>query len=146
MRVLTLGAVAVAFCIGPTWLAAQSIDQPSIVETVISAGPQPDKSYKIAVVLRDGRRLSLEIPPAEAIKIVNGISAAAGLGAQKQQIVTVVHDISIQADSQGRLIILVPRSQSGPLEPLGIPVTGADQFIQLFQQKAAETRANAMRH
>jgi hypothetical protein len=39
-----------------------------------------------------------------------------------------------------------PHIRTGPLEPFAIPIGGADQFLQLFEQKAAETKANAAKN
>ena len=125
-------------------ISAQEIEPPVVVERVISAHPQLDgKAYVLSVMLKGGRQLSFEIPPAEAVKIVDGLSEAAGSGSQKQQVVALVQGMSIQADAQGRAVVLQPRTSTGPLKSLAIPIEGADRFLQLFQQKAAETRANA---
>ena len=50
---------------------------------------------------------------------------------------------SMQAESQGRFVILQPIGTSGPLTPLAIPLQGADAFTKQFQQKAAEAKAIA---
>lgn len=51
----------------------------------------------------------------------------------------------IQADPQGKFVLLQPQTIAGPLEALAIPVEGADRFVQLFQQRTADTKANAAR-
>jgi hypothetical protein len=144
MRMMPL-FVAIALCIEPTWLVAQEgVDPSTSVETVVSAGPESDgKAYKLSVKFKNGRQLSIDIPSAEAVKIVDGLSVPAVAGAQKEQIVTVVQGISIQADAQGRAVILLPRGGAGPLTPLAIPIEGADRVLQLLQQKIAEAKANA---
>jgi hypothetical protein len=143
MRVPVIVALAF-FGLLPETIAAQEIETPAVVERVISANPElHGKAYVLSVMLKDGRRLSFEIPPAEAVKIVDGLSKAAGSDSQKHQVVALVQSMSIQADAQGRAVVLQPRTSAGPLESLAIPIEGADRFVQLFQQKAAETRANA---
>jgi hypothetical protein len=122
----------------------QDIEKLGVIERVISASPAPDgKAYMLSVTLKGGERLFLGVPLAEAVKIVDGLTRPVGSGSQKQQVVAVVHGMSIQADPQGRAVLLQPRTSAGPLEPLAIPIEGADRFVQLFQQKAAETKANA---
>jgi hypothetical protein len=54
-----------------------------------------------------------------------------------------VQTVGIQADAQGKFVLLQPRTSAGSLEALAIPIEGADRFLQLFQQKAAETKANS---
>lgn len=76
---------------------------------------------------------------------MDGLSKASGVGTQTRQIVGLVQDMSIQADLQGRAVVLIARGATGPFEPLAIPIGGIDRFIQLLQQKAEETRANAAR-
>jgi hypothetical protein len=110
---------------------------------VLSASPAEDgKAYALSVLLQDGRRLSLELSPPDAAKIVDGLSKLAGSGPQKQQLVAVVQGVGIQADPHGKFVVLQPRSNAGSLQALAIPLEGADRFLQLFQQKVAETKAN----
>src|SRR6516165_2304013 len=131
--------VGLAFC-----GVAQESANPAVVESVISAAPEADgKAYLLSVMLKDGRQLSLQVQAADAVKIIDGLSKTAGPGSQKAQIVALVQSMSIQADAQGRFVLLQPRTNEGPTEPLAIPIQGADRFLQLFQQKAAETKANA---
>jgi hypothetical protein len=125
----------------PALVAAQ---ENAVVERVVSASPEVDgKAYSLALVLQDGRQLSLQIRPADAAKIVDGLSKLAGAGAERQQLVVVVQGVSIQADPQGRFVVLQPRSNAGPLQALAIPLEGVDRFLQLFQQKADEAKVNA---
>jgi hypothetical protein len=126
-------------------LVAQEGGDPSTsVETVVSAGPESDgKAYKLTVIFKNGRQLSIDIPPTEAVKVVDGLSVPASSGAQKEQIVTVMQGLSIQADAKGRAVLLLPRGATGPLAPLAIPIEGADRVLQLLQQKIAEAKANA---
>jgi hypothetical protein len=150
MRLLLMACLA--FC-GLVGLAsAQESANSTVVESVISAAPEADgKAYLLSVMLKDGRQLSLRVQAADAVKIVDGLSKTAGPGSQKAQIVALVQSMSVQADAQmsvqadaqGRFVLLQPRTNEGPTEPLAIPIQGADRFLQLFQQKAAETKANA---
>src|SRR5262249_9969553 len=142
MRLLLM--VCLAFCGLVGWASAQESANPAVVESVISAAPEADgKAYLLSVMLKDGPQLSLRVPAADAVKIVDGLSKTAGPGSQKAQIVALVQSMSVQADAQGRFVLLQPRTSDGPTEPLAIPIQGADRFLQLFQQKAAETKANA---
>ena len=114
------------------------------VEKVLGADPEPDgKAYRIELELRGGKRVSYEIPPAEAVKIADGLSKRAVAGGQKQQVATLVYGISVQADTKGQAIILSPRGRSGPLEPLAIPLLGAGAFVTLLQSKIDEAMAIA---
>lgn len=116
------------------------------VDSVVSANPQSDgQAYLLSLKLHDGRQLSLQVPPLEAVKIVDGLSKVAGSGSDKRQVVALVQGMSIQADPQGKFILLQPQTIAGPLEALAIPVEGADRFVQLFQQRTADTKANAAR-
>jgi hypothetical protein len=137
--------VALAFCgLLQESVSAQQTDGPDVVESVQSANPSPDgNAYLLSLTLKGGKRLSLEVPSAEAVKIVDGLSKPAGPGSQKRQVVALVQGISIQADSQGRFVLLQPRTSAGLTEPLAIPIEGADRFLQLFEEKAAEAKANA---
>ena len=142
MRLLLM--VCLAFCGFVGLASAQESANPAVVESVISAAPEADgMAYLLSVMLKDGRQLSLRVPAADAVKIVDGLSKTAGPGSQKTQIVAFVQSMSIQADAQGRFVLLQPRTNEGPTEPLAIPIQGADRFLQLFQEKAAETKANA---
>src|SRR5262249_213608 len=142
MRLILM--VCLAFC-GLVGLAsAQESANPAVVESVVSAAPEPDgKAYLLSVTLKDGRQLSLQVRPADAVKIVDGLSKTAVPASQKAQIVARVQSMSVQGDVQGRFVLLQPRTSDGPTEPLAIPIEGADRFLQLFQEKAAETKSNA---
>lgn len=90
-----------------------------------------------------GKRVSYEIPPAEAVKIADGLSKPAVAGGQKQQVATLVYGVSVQADTKGEAVIISPRGKSGPLEPLAIPLIGAGAFVTLLELKIDEATANA---
>jgi hypothetical protein len=110
------------------------------VESVISANPAADeKTYSLALKLQDGRQLSLQIPPAEVIKILSGFSKTAAPGS----VVLLVQSVSMLADAQGRFVLIQPRINSGPILPLAIPIEGVDGFLQLLQQKSVEAKTNA---
>ena len=137
--VLAIGAI-----IAPGVVWAEEFPNPVVVDKVISVNPQADgQNYALTVVLKGGQQLSLQVPAAEAVKIKDGLSKAAGAGANKQQIATVVQEVSIQAEKQGQFVLVQPQSNEGPLEPLAIPTQGGDQFIQLFANKLAEAKRNA---
>src|SRR5215475_4507032 len=143
MRLLLITAFALYNMSGP--LTAQEAATPMTADRVLSAGADADgKNYTISLALENGRQISLRIPPAEAIKIVDGLSKTA-TSPQKQQIVAIVQTINLKADNGGRAIILTPHVRTGPLDTFAIPIGQADQFIDLFQKVAAETKANAVK-
>jgi hypothetical protein len=114
------------------------------IEKVLDANPEPDgKAYRIDLRLMDGTRVTYEIPPSEAAKIADGLSKSAIAGGQNQKVATIVSGMSIQIDSQGKAVILTPRSQSGVLEPLAIPISGANLLVKTLQAKIAEAKAIA---
>lgn len=114
------------------------------VEKVLNANPKPDgKAYRIDLQLRGGKRVSYEISPEEATKIADGLSKPAIAGGQRHKVATLVSGMGIEADPKGQAVILTPRSRSGPLEPLAIPLIGADPFVSVLQAKIEEARANA---
>jgi hypothetical protein len=142
MRSLLVTAFALYNMSGP--LAAQEAADSMAGDKVLSAGADADgKNYTISLALENGRQISLRIPPPEAIKIVDGLSKTATSAPQKQQIVAIVQTINLKADNRGRAIILTPHVRTGPLDTFAIPSDQADQFIELFQKVAAETKANA---
>ena len=141
MRLLLIAGFALYSMMGP--LVAEEAASSMAAGRVLSAGADTDgKGYTISLSLENGRQISIRIPPAEAIKIVEGLSKTA-TSAQKQQIVAFVQTINIKADTRGRAIILTPHVRTGPLDTFAIPIGQADQFIQLLQQITAETKANA---
>src|SRR5262249_40941230 len=142
MRLLMMVCLAFYGLVGLA--SAQESANPAVVESVISAAPEADgKAYLLSLMLKDGRKLSLEVRSADAVKIVDGLSKATGPRSKKTQIVARVQAMGVHADALGRFVILQPRTSGGPTEPLAIPIEGADRFLQLFQEKAAETKANA---
>jgi hypothetical protein len=142
MRLLLIAGFALYTMTGP--LVAEEATSTMAADRVLSAAADADgKGYTISLSLDNGRRISIRIPPAEAIKIVEGLSKTATPALQKQQIVAFVQTINIKADTLGRAIILTPHVRTGPLDTFAIPIRQADQFIQLFQRITAETKANA---
>ena len=142
MRLLLIAGFALYNMIGP--LVAEETVTSIAADRVLSAGADADgKGYTISLSVENGRQISIRIPPAEAIKIVEGLSKTTTSAPQKQQIVAFVQTINIKADTRGRAIILTPHVRTGPLDTFAIPIGQADQFIQLFQRITAETKANA---
>lgn len=114
------------------------------VEKVLNVNPEPDgKTYRIDLQLRGGKRVSYELSPDDATKIADGLSKPAVAGGQQKNVATLVYGVSVEADTQGLALVLRPRSRTGPLEPLAIPLTGADPLVALLQAKIAEARQNA---
>lgn len=115
-----------------------------LVEKTLDANPLPNgKAYRVEFLLKNGKKVSYEIPPSEAVKVADGLSKPAIAGGRKEQVATLVYGMNMQVDSKGLAVVLTPRGRSGPLEPLAIPISGADQFLALLQTKIAEAKANA---
>ena len=113
------------------------------IEKVLDANPEPGgKAYQIDLLLSNGTRVAYTIPPSEAAKIADGLSKSVA-GGQNQKVATVVSGMSIQINSKGKAVILTPRSQSGVLEPLAIPISGANLLVKTLQAKIAEAKAIA---
>ena len=51
--------------------------------------------------------------------------------------------MTVQANSQGRAVILTPRNEKGNLQVLAIPLIGADQLLETLKEKIAEAKAFA---
>ena len=149
MRTLTLMLTVFALVsLGGTAFAQQGTKRAAVQATpivkVLDANPEPDgKAYRIELQLRGGKRVAYKIPPSEAAKIADGLSKPAIAGGKNQKVATLVYGMSVQADSKGQAVILTPRGRSGPLEPLAIPLIGADPLVTLLQAKIEEARANA---
>ena len=54
-----------------------------------------------------------------------------------------MYGMIIQADPEGRAVIITPRDSSGNLQSLAIPLTGADQLLETLKEKIAEAKAFA---
>jgi hypothetical protein len=61
----------------------------------------------------------------------------------KQKAATIVTGMTAEIDSKGKAVILTPRSESGVLEPLAIPISGANLLVKTLQAKIAEAKAIA---
>ncbi len=150
MRTLAVTLCGLAAFCGPALAQQPSAEASAIkgkatpVEKVVNANPEPDgKTYRIDLLLKNGRRVSYEISPPEALKIADGLSKPATAGAQKDMVAQLVYGMIIQADPQGRAIILTPRDSSGNLQSLAVPLTGADQLLEVLKAKIAEAKAFA---
>ena len=89
MRLLLIAGFTLYTMMGP--LVAEEATSSMAADRVLSAGADADgKGYAISLSLDDGRQISIRIPPAEAIKIVEGLSKTATSAPQKQQIVAFV--------------------------------------------------------
>ena len=141
---IALLLMTLAICISSGSISAQDsgTTPTEMVVSSASAGPQ-GADYVLSLRLQDGQTLALKVPQPEALKIVSGLSQPAGPDAEKRQMVTLVRSMGMQAESQGKFVILQPIGTSGPLTPLAIPLQGADAFTKQFQQKAAEVKAIA---
>ena len=61
----------------------------------------------------------------------------------KQKEAIIVTGMTAEVDLKGKAVILTPRSQSGVLEPLAIPISGANLLVKTLQAKIAEAKAIA---
>jgi hypothetical protein len=114
------------------------------IAKVINSNPDADgKAFRLDLLLKNGRQVSYVFQPAEASQVADGFSKPAAAGAQKLRVAELVYGMMIQADPQGRAVILTPRNQSGELQPLAIPLTGADQLLETLREKIAEAKAFA---
>jgi hypothetical protein len=149
MRTLTLTIAVIALLgLGGVVLAQQGTKRGAVkavsVEKVLNANPEPDgKTYRVDLQLRGGKRVSYEISPEEAVKVADGLSKPAVAGGQSQKVAALVYGMSVEVDTKGLAVILSPRGRTGPLEPLAIPLSGADPLVSLLQAKIAEAKANA---
>jgi hypothetical protein len=103
----------------------------------------PIEKTRIEILLTDGTQVECEVPLSEAAKIAELSRPAIAGGHQK--VATIVSGMSIEIDSKGRAVILAPRSQSGVLEPLAIPISGANLLVKTLQAKIAEAKAIAVK-
>jgi hypothetical protein len=115
---------------------------PTPIEKLLDANPEPNgKAYRMNLQLRDGTRVAYEIPPSE-----DRLSKPAIAGGQNRQVATILDGMTVQVDSKGEAVILGPRSRSGALERLAIPISGANLFVETLQAKIAEAKAIAAKH
>ena len=145
---LTLSLVAFIFLGGVIFaepgLAKEREVRAATVEKVLNANPAPDgKTYRIDLQLGGGRRVSYEVSPEDATKIADGLSKPAVPGGQRQKVASLVYGMTVEVDSKGLALVLSPRGRTGPLEPLAIPMSGAEPLVSVLQAKIAEAKANA---
>ena len=88
----------------------------------------------------------MQISPEEATKIADGLSKPAVEGGQEQKVATLVYGMRVEMDSKGLAVVLIPRGRSGTLEPLAIPMAGAEPLVIALQAKIAEAKANAAKN
>jgi hypothetical protein len=62
---------------------------------------------------------------------------------QKQKEATIVSGMTIEIDSEGKAVIVAPRSESGALEPLAIPISGAKLLVDTLVVMIAEAETVA---
>jgi hypothetical protein len=139
ISLLAVAAVVGTFAITSGWAA----DQPSEVGSLIGAIPEADGSHVLTFGLKQGGQVSLRIPAAVAVQSISALSAPSSNGPQQKHMVAVVQKVSMATNDDGSAIVILPEGNAGPLEPLGIPAAGAENFIRLFQQKVGEARSKA---
>jgi hypothetical protein len=138
--VMTLASLGEAVFAEPKGSPSKAVP----VEKVLNANPEPDgKAYRIDLELRGGKRVSFEISPTEATKLADGLSKPAVAGGERQKVATLVYGMGVEIDNKGLAVVLTPRGRSGPLEPLAIPLAGAEPLVSVLQAKIAEAKANA---
>ena len=122
---------------------SQPREQHVVVQGLTKSATRSDGTHSLSFSLADGSQLTLDVPKDQTLRIMSALSAPTGDGASKQEVVAVVQRMAIGADEKGTSVIMIPLSVVGPLQALAIPVSGAEQFIQLFQQRLGEARAKA---
>ena len=60
----------------------------------------------------------------------------------KQKEATIVSGMSIEIDSEGKAIIITPRSESGVLEPLAITIDGAKHLVDALVVMITQAEAD----
>ena len=60
----------------------------------------------------------------------------------KQKAATILSGMSVEIDSKGKAVILTPRSKSGVLEPLAIPISGANLLVKALQVKNCRSQGH----
>ena len=150
MRILTLTLTIFAlFNHGGAALAQQGAKDVTVeaipIEKVLNANPEPDgKAYRY-LLLSEGKRVAYTIPPSEAAKIADGLSKPAIAGGQNRQIATIISGMTIETDSEGKAVILTPRTQSNVMEPFAIPISGAKLLVRALKKKIVQAKRTAAR-
>ena len=142
LRRISLIAVAAAICTFGL-MSAWGADQPSEVGSLIGSKAESDGSYVLTFGLKQGGQISLHLPATVAVQSISALSAPSTNGPQQKHVVAVVQKVSMAINDDGSAIVILPEGKAGPLEPLGIPAAGAENFIRLFQQKLGEARNKA---
>ena len=143
MRQIAIALAAIAIFDVAGAALAQSDQQTYAVKDVVGSQSDADGSHTLTFSLADGKRLSLNIPTEAGIKAISALSAPTGTGPTKKQVVVVVPQFAVGVDDKGANLVLVPIRNGSTLEPLGIPVSGAENFIRVLQQKLGEARTKA---
>ena len=60
----------------------------------------------------------------------------------KQKEATIVSGMSFEIDSEGKAVIITPRSESGVLEPLAIPISGAKHLVDALVVMITQAEAD----
>ena len=139
ISLLAVAAVACTFATTSAWAA----EQPSEVASLIGSTAEADGSHVLTFALKQGGQVSLRIPATVAVQSISALSAPTSNGPQQKHMVAVVQKVSMATNDDGSAIVILPEGNAGPLEPLGIPAAGAENFIRLFQQKVGEARSKA---
>ena len=109
------------------------------IEKVLNANPEPDgKTYRIDLLLSEGKRVAYTIPPSEAAKIADGLSKPAIAVGENRQIATIISGMTIETDSEGKAVILTPRTESNVMEPLAIPISGAKLLVPALKKRLSK--------
>src|SRR5262245_30724725 len=151
MRTLTLTLTMFALFIhGGAALAQQGAKDVTVeaipIEKVLNANPESDgKAYRIDLLLSEGKKVAYAVPPSEAAKIADGLSKPAIAGGQNRQIATIISGMTIETDSEGKAVILTPRTQSNVMEPLAIPISGAKLLVRALKKKIVQAKRTAAR-
>ena len=74
-----------------------------------------------------------------ALVIQDGVAFAQ----DKQKEATIVSGISIEIDSEGKAVIITPRSEFGVLEPLAITISGAKHLVDALVVVITQAEAAA---
>jgi hypothetical protein len=75
-----------------------------------------------------------------ALVILGGVAFAQQ---DKQKEATIVSGMSIEIDSEGKGVIITPRSESGVLEPLAITISGAKHLVDALVVMITQAEAAA---
>ena len=104
-----------------------------------------EKPIESIFCLAEGKRVAYTIPPSEAAKIADGLSKPAIAGGQNRQIATIISGMTIETDSEGKAVILTPRTQSNVMEPFAIPISGANLLVRALKKKIVQAKRTAAR-